>query len=165
MAVIEHVLAVYRFNLVRWKLLTADITEEEMTAMPHGLNHPAWILGHVTCAREWVKDLLKLPPRGGWDGIAWLEKFNRGTSISPERAKYPPKADLLAALEAMHREVEAVLATITDAELQKEMPDPRIRQMFPKVGDIVVGVTTTHESFHMGQLSAWRRAMGRKPLF
>jgi hypothetical protein len=165
MSILNHVLAVYRFNLVRWKLLTDDIKDDEFTLQPAGLNHPAWIIGHVTSAREWVKDFLHLADRPGWNGPAWLEKFNRGTNISPERSKYPTKAELLAALEAMHQEVETAVLKLSEADFTRDTPDPRIRQMFPKVGDILVGLMTTHEAFHMGQLSAWRRATGRKPLF
>jgi hypothetical protein len=165
MSAIDHVLFVFRMNVKRFKILTEDITEAEFFLQPAGLNHPAWILGHVAAAREWVRDLLKLPERANWDGPRWLERFNRGSSISADPKAYPSKAEILAALDETHRELEAVLTTLTEADLAREMPDPKLRERFPRVGDLLVGLATMHEAFHMGQLSAWRRAMGRKPLF
>jgi hypothetical protein len=166
MSAMEHVVAVYRFNLIRIRLLTADLNDAQFTVQPlPGMNHPAWILGHLTIAREWAQDLLKLPPREGWDGPSWMAKFDRGSQIVPQRDHYPSKDTLLAALEQTHREIEKAVLAMTDADLAREMPVERIRSLFPRVGDMIVGLMTTHESFHMGQLSAWRRACGMKPLF
>jgi hypothetical protein len=35
-----------------------------------------------------------------------------------------------------------------------------MRKFAPRVGDAAVGIATTHEAIHLGQLSAWRLAMG-----
>jgi hypothetical protein len=166
MSVMDHVAAIYRFNWARIKLLTEDVEDGELTVQPAaGMNHPAWILGHLTITREWVKDLLKLPARAGWDGAGWMAKFNRGSAITGARGDYPAKAELLGALEETHREIEAAARGLTEADLAREMPVERLRSVFSCVGDMVVGLMTTHEAFHMGQLSAWRRARGRKALF
>jgi hypothetical protein len=165
-AEMKYVVSVYRFNFARIKLLTADLDDAQFTVQPlPGMNHPAWILGHLTIGREWVKDLLKLPPRAGWDGPAWMAKFDRGSQIVLQRDRYPSKEALLAALAETHREIETAVLPMTDADLAREMPVERIRSLFPRVGDMIVGLMTAHESFHMGQLSAWRRARGMMPLF
>ena len=165
MAAMDFAVAVYRLNLARIKMLTNDLTDEQFTLQPSGVNHPAWILGHLCCARIWLTDALKLPDVKGWDGAAWLEKFNRGSKIVPERGSYPTKAELLATLEQVHQEVETAVLAMSDADLAQPLKDERIRAIFPNVGSMLTGLMTMHEGFHMGQLSAWRRAMGMKPLF
>jgi hypothetical protein len=165
MAAMDFAVAVYRFNLVRIRLLTHDLADAQLALQPQGVNHPAWILGHLSCTREWLKDALKLPERKGWNVAEWMAKFNRGSQIVPERSQYPTKAVLLEALETTHREIEAGALAMSAADLARELTDERIRTMFPNVGTMVTGLMTTHEAFHMGQLSAWRRAMGMKLLF
>jgi hypothetical protein len=166
MAMSAHLVAVYRVNLTRIKLLTNDLEDGQFTMQPlAGMNHPAWILGHLTIAREWAKDLLKLPEREGWDAAEWMAKFNRGSQITGVRGDYPSKAVLLGALEQTHVEIEAAVMKMTEADFARQMPEGRLRSIFACVGDMVVGLMTQHEGFHLGQLSAWRRAMGFKPLF
>ncbi len=63
------------------------------------------------------------------------------------------------------RLVEVAFSKLTEADLAKETPNERMRALFPKTGDVIVGLMTAHSGFHAGQLSAWRRAMGLKPVF
>ena len=39
-------------------------------------------------------------------------------------------------------------------------PDERRRKAFPTLGDYAVFVMTIHEGSNIGQIAAWRRAMG-----
>jgi hypothetical protein len=39
-------------------------------------------------------------------------------------------------------------------------PDEGSRKYFPTVGDMIVFMMTSHEMDHLGQIAAWRRAMG-----
>jgi uncharacterized damage-inducible protein DinB len=38
-----------------------------------------------------------------------------------------------------------------------------MRKYFPTVGDQMVFMMTAHEMDHLGQMAAWRRAMGLPP--
>jgi len=47
--------------------------------------------------------------------------------------------------------------------MAKTHPDEGTRKYFPRIGDHVIYVMTAHEMDHLGQVAAWRRAMGLKP--
>ena len=42
-------------------------------------------------------------------------------------------------------------------------PDEGTRKYFPTVGDMIIFLMTSHEMDHLGQIAAWRRAMGLGP--
>ncbi len=154
----DHIVATVRFNLNFAKRLAADIPEDKMAVQPlPGMNHAAWILGHLSMPRLWMKDLLKLdvtvPP-------TWIEKFNMGTMPITDRAFYPSKAELIAAVEETYLALAAGLQHLTEADLAQENPNERMRPMMPTAGDLIISLVTSHQAFHQGQLSAWRRAMG-----
>src|SRR5262249_55864741 len=101
---IEHVLNTYRFNLMLARKLVGDVTEQRMTSQPMPeMNHAAWVLGHLTMPRLWMKDILKLKSEVPSD---WVEKFNTGSTPVTERI-YPLKDELVAALTETHEEIDA----------------------------------------------------------
>jgi hypothetical protein len=159
----DHILAAYRFNLFFARKAVEDLTDEQMCQQPKpGMNHAAWVIGHLSMERIFLKNLLHIdkPAPEGWEGL-----FMPGSTPVAEVGKYPPKAELLARLEETHAAVEEAFMKLTDADLEKETPNERMRKIFPTVGDVVVGLMTAHGGFHIGQLSAWRRAMGLKSVF
>jgi hypothetical protein len=140
--------------------LVVDVPDEQLAEQPApGLNHPAWLLGHLTTAADFVLGLLGGKPTAP-DG--WAAVFAPGTVPSPERGLYPPKADLLNAFEAAHGALAAAATTTDPALMAKPNPVEPMRARFPTLGDLMAYVLTTHEATHLGQLSAWRRVMGLK---
>src|SRR5215213_4331238 len=80
----------YCQNLVR------DLPDERMTEQPlPGVNHPAWILGHLANTFDRVNGIL-----GGEKkcDAAWNEKFGGGSKLTSKRGDYPSREDLLAKL-------------------------------------------------------------------
>ena len=158
---IQHVTYVYRFNLGIAQRLVADLTPEQMVLQPSGVvNHPAWTLGHLVISANGLGRLLGLSPEvpEGWDTV-----FATGGIPSGDAADYPSKEKLLEALAAQHeRNTEAVLQADPDW-FASPHPDERLRQYFPTVGDVVTFLMTSHETSHLGQVSAWRRAAGIGP--
>ena len=162
MAMLDYVLTAYRFNVFYVKKALEDIADEQMAIQPSpGMNHPAWIVGHLAMERIFLAPLLKIdhPSPAGWK-----ELFMPLTTPTADRAKYPPKAELLAAFEESHAIVENAFLKMTDADFEAAITEPFIAKMFPKVGDFIFMMLTVHASMHVGQLSAWRRAMGYKPV-
>lgn len=157
MSAMQHVVWAYQSNLEYAKKLVADLSEAQMTARPAGttMNHPAWILGHLSMPQIWLKDMFKLPTVAP---ARWAEMFNYMTQ--PGQGPYPAKAELVAMLEQTHQMLTALAGRLTDAQLAAPVEDEEMRQYSPTAGDGLVGLMTTHESLHLGQLSAWRRAMG-----
>ena len=155
---IQHLLFVYSLNLKRAQTLVQDLSEEQMVAQPHGvINHPAWTLGHLAATSNSLAQAL------GLDSTfpeAWKEACKTGGTPSGAGADFPSKEQLLDQLSAQHERVAAVLATADVELLAKEHPSPPARQRFPTVGDYAVLLMASHEGSHLGQLAAWRRAMG-----
>ena len=163
MAMLDHAFAVYRGNLAIAQMLVADVTDAQMVQPPlPRMNHAAWILGHLTMPRLWLKEELQLAANVP---AHWPELFMPGSTPVADAAKYPSKAELLAAPQETHVLLEAGLRKLPEAVWSQPQENERLRRLFPLKGDSLLGLITTHESFHIGQLSAWRRAMGMKPAF
>jgi hypothetical protein len=148
----------YAFVLKYCRLLVEDLSDEQLTAQPApGMNHPAWILGHLAIATDLAMHLLgqrpSCPPE-------WRAKFGPGSKVAADRSKYPLKSELLAAIEAGHARVADAAASATAELLDRPHAAPILREEFPANGDLLCHLMTTHPATHLGQLSAWRRLMG-----
>ena len=129
-----------------------------MVGQPNGVvNHPAWSLGHLTVASNQLGDLLGLDsglPEG------WGKPFATGGIPSGDIATYPSKDELLAALVAQHDRNTAEVRNTDLARFAEPHPNEGTRKYFPTIGDMVMFFMTSHEMDHLGQVAAWRRAMG-----
>ena len=151
----------YSFNLGKAARLVGDLTDEQMVQQPQGvINHPAWTLGHLAWVSNHLAGLLgadaPLP-----DG--WAETFKPGGTPSSNPTDYPSKEDILAQLTAQHDVAATAVADADPSVFAREMPNERVRTYMPTIGDFAVIMMTTHEAGHLGQVTAWRRAMGLPP--
>src|SRR5438477_11925636 len=88
---------VNRFLLGYAHTLVDEIDEQRLSEQPSpGVNHPAWILGHLAYSADGAVGVL-----GGQKTLAgdWTKKFGAGSKASSLRADYPSKAELLRVLE------------------------------------------------------------------
>ena len=158
---IQHVTYLYQFNLKIAARLVGDLTREQMVQQPAGVvNHPAWSLGHLAMTSNNLGVLLGLEsqaPEG------WARIFATGGVPSGDPAIYPSREELLAFLTAQHERVTAAVQDADPAWFSTPHPNEQRRKFFPTVGDMVVMMMTSHEMNHLGQISAWRRAMGLGP--
>ncbi len=157
----DHLAYLYGFNLQYAEKLVKDVSVEQMAAQPGGVvNHPAWTLGHLVTSADHLGQLLGLDSRLP-DG--WSETFKTGGEPSGDAAAYPTKEALLDALRQQHaRNTEAAKATAPE-KFAEPHPNENTRKYFPTVGDMIIFMMTSHEMDHLGQLAAWRRAMGLGP--
>lgn len=154
----ELALPHFALNLAYAKRLVADLSEEQFVAQPvdgRTLNHPAFIIGHLAFVCDVGATLLGLPAVLP----TWRETLgNTGTPL-PDRSAYPSNAELVGALETAHtRLVEAARAA--KPEVLNAPPPERFLARFPTVAAVMLHMLTNHQSVHLGQLSAWRRACG-----
>jgi hypothetical protein len=156
--VLQHVLHVYGMNLGFAKRLVGDLSDDQMCAQPHGVvNHPAWSLGHLAVAADHLGTLLGLSsemPSG------WEQTFKTGGTPSPDKSAFPAKDEILRVLTAQHARVAQALSAADPAALAQPHPNEKRRGHFPTVGDFAIFLVTAHEMDHLGQIAAWRRAMG-----
>lgn len=153
----------FDFNLAYAKALVIDVPAVLMTHVPaQGFeNHPAFTLGHLVsgCAML-VEDLGgKFEMPNEWESL--FRRKGPGDERLPDldKKKYPAKEILIEALEAQHKKVNALLLNLTTADLTKKITW-RFSNYFPCLEDYVAFMCLQHEAMHLGQLAAWRRAMG-----
>ena len=158
---LEHVVFTYAFNLGHIEQQVKDLSDEQMVQQPHGVvNHPAWTIGHLASASNQLAKVLGLDSTFPAD---WEEKFKTGGTPSANGAFFPPKGQLLAELTAQHARVADAIGKADPATFANEFPDEGTRKHFPTIGAFCGYLMTAHEGTHIGQLAAWRRAMGLTP--
>lgn len=159
---IENLRIGFKANLVIGQKLAAAVDAADMVAQPAaGVNHPAWILRHLSAYHPVLLDLLA----GDTPEDPKTHRFGMESSPIADAAEYGPwdavvgdyldgGAKVLAAVEALAGDDQA------HATLTRPMPVPRWAEKFPQVGSIMSYLLIHHEGFHLGQLSAWRRVRG-----
>ncbi len=160
---LETIIKQYDFNLAYAKALVHDLTDEDMTVVPsNGLdNHPAFTLGHlVSGSADLARDLgspFVMPKK-------WAELFVRTgpgdpRKPDPNKVKYPAKELLVKELQSQHDKVKGLLSEINEDRLVEPLKWSFSSYM-PSLLDVVAFMCINHEAMHLGQLAAWRRAMG-----
>ena len=159
----DDVLTVAKLNLEYGKKLVADLSDEQMCLQPAaGMNHAAWVIGHLTFVGD---SMIKVWGENPGLPREWVELFNLASKPTDDRTRYPAKAVLTEAyVKAYERLMDAVKGAPAEA-FQREFPNPKLRGTLPTVGVAMVHILTSHHALHLGQLSAWRRAQGLPGVF
>ena len=147
-------------NGLRYALaLLDDLTDEQMVCQPGGnMNHPSWILGHMSIYYPILPALLRGAP---FDDPADDALFGfRGRGPLPNPETYGTKASQLARFTEGHERVAAALLSATAEQLNQRPSLARWAEMYPTVEFMLPDLLLHHESLHIGQLSIWRRAAG-----
>jgi hypothetical protein len=135
-----------------------ELDEEAMVRQFPGIpNHPTWTIGHLVYSAEAVGGELGLAP---WLPPSWMALFGTGSIPQSTASAYPSRAELLSALTDAEARITRALAALSPEALSTPLPDVRYRSIFPTVGHAAIHVLSGHTSFHLGQLSLWRRAAG-----
>lgn len=154
----EREARLYGLTLGLANMLAADIEEEQMaTPAPGGGNTPVWVLGHLAVVASFAAKQLGLPSTCPED---WRAKFGPGSKPPAPSDPRPTKAELLAALTEGHQRVTEGAKKAPVEELAKPHSVEFMLTVLPTRGDLLAHLMTTHEAFHLGQLSLWRRQMG-----
>lgn len=153
----DRELRLYKFLGGYGMLLTADLTDDQLTVQPSsGVNPPLWILGHLCVVADGGLKLLGAPRLRP---LTWHRDFGRGSEPGRHQITTPGRADLVTAYQEGH----AALARAAAAATPEFADAPNQTGILPQLdtlGDLLAHVLTAHEAMHLGQLSAWRRQMG-----
>jgi uncharacterized damage-inducible protein DinB len=153
----EDLAFAYRWGADTIKRLVSDVSDDDFARQPvAGINHPAWLLGHVSVYHEVIAQLLR---RESFDN-PWDAPCGKNSEPSSDRSQYPSKEAALARFDAGLAEALAAIATATSAAWSAPMTHPTWGKQFKTAGGAVLFLATSHLSYHTGQLSGWRRAMG-----
>ena len=157
----DHFLRAAAVNSEYCKRLIGDIPDELMAEQPFpGMNHAAWVLGHLTFVADSMIRVFDLPHEMPKE---WNELFNVSSKPLADRARYPSKDALVAAYDKAYARITETVKNASAESLDREFPNPKLRSQLPTVGVAMVHVLTSHHALHLGQLSAWRRAIGLPP--
>ena len=160
---IEYIIKQYDFNLEYARTLVQDLKNDQMTIIPsRGLeNHPAFTLGHLVSGSAILAEDLggefEMPDK--WADLFLRKGPGDPRKPDPDKNKYPSKELLLRKLEDQHNRVKNLLNNL-DKEKLSENFKWRFSSYMPALLDIIVFMCINHEAMHLGQLAAWRRAMG-----
>jgi hypothetical protein len=160
---LDNAIRVNLFLMQYCKTLVGDIPDEQMAEQPHaGVNHPAWILGHLT----WTADNL-VGMLGGPKTLPaeWVSLFARESKPSASRGAYPSKDELLQAMQERYKFLRQRVAAASPEQLAQPTTDPRMKDALPTWRELLTLVMIGHVGIHLGQLSTWRRLIGRAPMF
>ena len=160
---LDSEIKVNQFLLLYCRMLVADIPDERMAEQPlPGVNHPAWILGHLAFSADRARSLLgaakELPAE-------WTPLFGPGSQPSSSRSDYPSKDELLRAVEQGFERLRRQVAATTAEQLAQPTTNPHTKDALPTVKEGVAFLLTGHLGVHLGQLSTWRRMIALPPLF
>lgn len=153
----EATLIAWSRNADYGKKIVADLTVDQMIIQPGpGMNHPAWILSHLNAYHGPLLAMLS------GEEFADPKDHPFGMQSKPESdaAIYASKDELVAAWQQGHDDVALHLAAATDETLAQPLKLERWAKPFPRVIDALPYIMISHESTHLGQLSAWRRVQG-----
>ena len=159
----EYIIKQYNFNLEYARALVQGLTNDQMTSMPsNGLeNHPAFTLGHLVSGSALLAEDLggefEMPDK--WADLFLRKGPGDPRKPDPDKNKYPAKHLLLKELEDQHNKVNKLLNSL-DKKKFSESIKWRFSSYMPTLLDIIVFMCVNHEAMHLGQLAAWRRAMG-----
>lgn len=160
---IENAVQVNQFLMRYTKMLTEDIADDKMTQQPHaGVNHPAWILGHLTLTARGALGSLGggSPPPAEWKTL-----YGAGSKPSANRSEYPSKEELVRDFEQSYEQLRKAVAAATPEQLSKPTTNQRMKEILPTAAEMLTFLLTGHVGVHLGQLSTWRRLIGMAPMF
>ena len=154
----QTVLDIFKFQRGYLSLLLDDVSDERMAQQTGGIvNHPAWQIGHLTMVMDNFTGML-----GGKKTLdeSWTQRFGPGSKPIGDRKAYPAKRDLLEAFDDRRAALTEAFKRAPAEKLNEPNPVARAAELMPTVGKMLCFIMLTHEGTHLGQLSAWRKAMG-----
>ena len=160
--VFETEIKLYRFLKNAFDATVADIPEDRIFERAPGGGHPpVWILGHLAICGELGEKLCG----GDLTHPRWLVLFGPGSSDDITSGEYSVAEFAAAITDTYERFIS--LAVQADADHLQLPHGVELLDGSPvaTIGDLVAHLLSTHFSFHLAQLSAWRRAAGHPHLF
>ena len=159
----DYFRTLYAFNRNYCQKLFSDIADDEMLVQPAaGVNTPAWLLGHLAICTDFALGILgqekRLPAE-------WMTYFGPGSQPLPGDQTWPERAEMWDGYVNGHELVDAASRDADPQLLAQPNPIEFLVSELPTAGDLLAHLMSTHECFHLGHLSNWRRQMGRAPLF
>jgi hypothetical protein len=125
------------------------------------MNHPSWVLGHLTFACQLLGGVIGLSE---WLPDDWAARFGPGSVPVADVSRYEAKDDALAIMGEAQFRITRAVEQLGDTILDQPFPDESYREVFPTVRHALTQVLGGHTGYHIGQIAMWRKAMGLPPV-
>ncbi|MEM8757454.1 MAG: DinB family protein [Planctomycetota bacterium] len=124
-------------------------------------NHPAFVCGHLSLYPARVAGMLGLQLEVEAPA-AWQELFRPGAECvdDADGSIYGPRDELIGTFVSLHERLLTAAEGVDDQVFFAATAEERYRARFPTTLTAVSFLLLAHPMFHLGQLSAWRRAEG-----
>lgn len=128
-------------------------------------NHPAFIFGHLSLYGCRVVEGAGLDASSVQPSDEFVKVFSHEAKCvdDPDGSIYPSMDEITTAFFDSYRAAIDALHQAPDEMFSVENPNEKMRGKFPTVGAMFGFYVGGHVMMHIGQLSAWRRAMGLGP--
>ena len=138
--------------------LLAGLDDSHLALQPQpGLKTAGWLLGHLAVTGDFGRRLCGQKPICPKE---WREPFSPGSQPSMQRAEYPSMEELRSAVQAVYSDFAQSALTADSSALAQPNPYEPTRGAFPTTGHFVSYLLGGHFAWHLGQLFAWRAAVG-----
>jgi uncharacterized damage-inducible protein DinB len=142
--------------------LVDDLTDEQMLSRtcPNG-NHPLWCVGHIAVTEQFF--LSALAQRDRVLPVDWDVVFRFASLPKDDANAYPSRTELMSGADKIRDALVDWYSFLDETTLASPMP-PEFEPFAKSYAQLGASLVM-HESFHLGQVSAARRALGLPPLF
>ena len=142
--------------------LLEGVDADKARCKPEGVdaNHPVFIYGHLSIYPDMVLNAIGRNDLTDPKSEKWHEFFMHGHACKDNCDCYPPLDEARAFwVDRFETAINAV-AEPDESVFAKQCPLEGLREMCPTVGEMCNFMLVMHTSFHLGQMSTWRRCMG-----
>lgn len=139
------------------------LTDDDWFAMPGGVTHIAWQVGHLAMAQyRLCLDRIRgaRPEDEQLISADFLRRLGRDSVPEGDRAANLPPAEIRAVFDRVHAATLLECASLTEADLAAASMKPH--RLFDTKLDSLLWCAR-HEMVHGGQIGLLRRLLGRKP--
>jgi hypothetical protein len=125
-------------------------------------NHPAFIYGHLSLYAPRIIEQLNGDASGLMPTAEFQKLFSKDATCvdDPDGSIYPAMDEIVLALKDGYTAAINALQQAQDEIFRQVNPNEVMRERFPSLGAMHAFYVGGHFMLHMGQMSAWRRAMG-----
>ncbi len=140
---------------------TGASLQRALAGLAKGGHDVRWVLGHIAISLDFAASIIGLPSASPPE---WNALFGPGASGTTSGG--PNLAELVAVIDRGHAHIADALPKTDPALLEQ----PHGMEFFDQTplktkGDVIAMLMTSHEAYHIAQLSACRCAAGLKPIF
>lgn len=154
--------AINQYQLGMFDKISSDLLAETLFVRTAGHGHPpVWILGHLAICAELGQRHLG----GALTHSSWVSLFATGSSDDVPFDDSLTLTGLTQAVTNGYRGLQELALSASEALLLKDHGVAALADTpITTVADAIATLLTNHFGFHLGQLSACRRAAGHQPL-